>query len=83
MLIELKVIGKKLNKIRTGHTFKIKINFKIKLRKMRRINVFFSNKIKLRSHLAERWAILMGLKWSWDFGVQYLVIESDCLELVK
>ena len=33
-------------------------------------------------YLAERWAILMGLKWSWEFGVRYLVIESDCLELV-
>ena len=33
--------------------------------------------------MAERWAILMGLKWSWDFGVRHLVIESDCLELVQ
>ena len=33
--------------------------------------------------MAERWTILMGLKWSWNFGVRHLVIESDCLELVQ
>ena len=25
----------------------------------------------------------MGLKWSWDFGVKHLVVESDCFELVQ
>ena len=33
--------------------------------------------------LTERWAVLMGLKWSWDFGVRHLVLKSDCLELVQ
>ena len=25
----------------------------------------------------------MGLKWSWEFGVRHLILESDCLELVQ
>ena len=25
----------------------------------------------------------MGLRWSWDFGVRYAVIESNCLHLVQ
>ena len=25
----------------------------------------------------------MGLKWSWDFGVKHLVVESYCFELVQ
>ena len=34
-------------------------------------------------YIAERWTILMGLKWSWEFGVRHLILESDCLELVQ
>ena len=35
------------------------------------------------SFLAELWGILMGLRWSWDYGARCLVLETDCLEAVQ
>ena len=34
------------------------------------------------SLMAEKWAILMGLKWNWDMLIRHLVKESDCLEII-
>ena len=44
---------------------------------------FLCNIGRGNSFLAETWVILMGLRWSWDFGVRHVLIESDCLHLVQ